>query len=66
MIEIFKTNVRQKRISKMLLKALLEQFPARKINFDLDDCDKILRVEGRDFCPHRIIALLTLNGHYCE
>ncbi|MFD0766545.1 hypothetical protein ACFQZI_16920 [Mucilaginibacter lutimaris] len=66
MIEVFKTNVRQKRVSKTLVKALTKQFPATKVNFDLDDCDKVLRVEGKDFCPHRIIELLNLNGHYCE
>lgn len=66
MIEVFKTDVRQKRISQMLVKALGKQFPASKINFDLEDCDRILRVEGKDLCAHRIIELLKLNGHYCE
>ena len=50
----------------MLIKKLMEQYPASKINFDLEDCDKILRVEGKDFCTHHIIELLKLNGHYCE
>jgi hypothetical protein len=66
MIEVFKTNVQGKGKSRMLIQKLLEQFPASKINFDLDDCDKILRIEGKDFCAHRIIELLKLNGHYCE
>nr|WP_197486598.1 hypothetical protein [Mucilaginibacter sp. L294] len=66
MIEVFKTNVQEKDRSKVLIQKLLEQFPASKINFDLEDCDKILRVEGKDFCAHRIIELLKLNGHYCE
>lgn len=66
MIEVFKTNAQGKGKSQVLIKKLLEQFPASKINFDLEDCDKILRVEGKDFCAHRIIELLKLNGHYCE
>jgi hypothetical protein len=66
MIEVFKTNVQGKGKSQMLIKKLLEQFPASKIKFDLEDCDKVLRIEGKDFCPHRIIELLKLNGHYCE
>jgi hypothetical protein len=66
MIEVFKTNVQEKDRSRMLIQKLTEQFPASKINFDLEDCDKILRVEGKDFCAHRIIELLKLNGHYCE
>ncbi|MET3977836.1 NAD(P)H-dependent FMN reductase [Mucilaginibacter sp. UYP25] len=66
MIEIFKTNVRAKSRSRQLIQQLTAQFPASKINFDLDDCDRILRVEGRDICAQRIIELLKLNGHCCE
>ena len=66
MIEVFKTNVHRKRRSRELIEMLLKQFPSRKINFDLEDCDKVLRIEGQDFCPYRIIELLKLNGHYCE
>ena len=46
MIEVFKTNVLKKSQSKMLLCILSEAFPSFKINFDLSDCDKVLRVEG--------------------
>lgn len=66
MIEVFKTNVHGEVQSRMLISKLLEQFPASKINFDLEDCDKVLRIEGRYFCAKRIIELLKLNGHYCE
>ncbi|RYU89647.1 hypothetical protein EWM62_13980 [Mucilaginibacter terrigena] len=66
MIEVFKTNVQEKESSRVLIQKLLEHYPASKINFDLEDCDKILRVEGKDFCANSIIELLKLNGHYCE
>jgi hypothetical protein len=46
MVEVFKTNVQKKIQSKMLLCILSETFPSFKINFDLSDCDKVLRVEG--------------------
>ena len=46
MVEVFKTNVQKKAQSKMLLCILSEAFPSFKINFDLSDCDKVLRVEG--------------------
>ncbi len=45
-VEVFKTNVEKKSQSKMLLGVLHETFPSLKINFDLSDCDKVLRVEG--------------------
>jgi hypothetical protein len=66
MIEVFKTNVEDEGRSRMLIGLMLEQFPVCRINFDLEDCDKVLRVEGKDFCTTRIIELLKLNGHHCE
>jgi hypothetical protein len=46
MVEIFKTNVEQEEHSVLLITQLSNNFPNLKINFDLEDCDKILRVEG--------------------
>jgi hypothetical protein len=46
MVEVFKTNIQKKIQGKKLLCILAETFPALKINFDLSDCDKILRVKG--------------------
>ena len=66
MVEVFKTNVRAKRKSKLLLSVLCENFPLHKINFDLSDCDKILRVEGKAVPPAQIISLLTASGYQCE
>ena len=66
MIEVFRTNVQKTTQSRLMIKLLSVHFPASKINFDLDDCDKVLRVEGKDLCKQRIIELLKLNGHYCE
>jgi hypothetical protein len=45
MIEIFKTNISNKRLAGRVLKALHRQLPAYTFNFDLDDCDRILRVQ---------------------
>jgi hypothetical protein len=46
MVEIFKTNVTNKRVASSLLKSLHQQLPACRFNFDLDDCDRILRAES--------------------
>jgi hypothetical protein len=66
MIEVFKTDVCDERKSGILLKTLREHFPGSRINFDLDDCDKILRAEGKDFLSAKIIELLQEEGHRCE
>jgi len=35
-------------------------------NFDLDDCDKILRIESENEISKKIIALLSNKGLICE
>jgi hypothetical protein len=66
MIEVFKTNVQKKAHSKMLLCILTEAFPSSKINFDLSDCDKVLRVEGDNLEALRIMILVKEYGFNCE
>ena len=66
MVEVFKTNVQQSELAKQLALALLERFPFSKINFDLEDCDKILRIEGSQVCVETIITLLSSHGFKCE
>jgi hypothetical protein len=66
MVEVFKTNVQEEDQSKTLIQKLLEHFPQSKINFDLDDCDKILRAEGIDIQPEKMIEVLNSNGYECR
>ena len=66
MVEVFQTNVEQIKHSKMLTKQLLCRFSESKVSFDLDDCDRILRVEGENIETQSIIELLNVNGYYCE
>ena len=66
MIEIFKTNVYEVEKSNIIFQKLHKHFPENKINFDLQDCDKILRVEGDNILPEKIIEILNAEGHICE
>jgi hypothetical protein len=66
MVEVFKTNVQRKTQSKMLLGILSEAFPSFKINFDLSDCDKVLRVEGDNMETSRIMIVVKEYGFNCE
>ena len=50
----------------MLLLKLAEYFPKHKINFDLDDGDKILRVEGKTISAEKIIDIVTSFHYACE
>ena len=66
MIEVFKTNVQKKAQSKILHGILSEAFPSLKINFDLSDCDRVLRVEGENITAFRIMILVKEHGFNCE
>ena len=46
MIEVFKTNINCPDKAKQLVEAIHQAFSNYKANFDLEDCDKILRVEN--------------------
>ncbi|MFL5764465.1 MAG: hypothetical protein ACJ77K_11035 [Bacteroidia bacterium] len=49
MIEVFKTNVQSEEDAQLILRDYSALFPGWKIGFDLDDCDKILRIDsGKD------------------
>lgn len=45
MVEIFRTNVKNRQEASWILRRLHAQFPPYVANFDLDDCDRILRVK---------------------
>ena len=64
MILVFKTNVSSGSKARKLKPFLDQSFPNAKWNFDLTDCDKVLRVDA----PEDITALViyTLNSHGFE
>ena len=66
MIEFFKTNVRTKKQARKILNQLSIQYPKAKINFDLSDCDKILRVEDQIISSEEIIRHLDKESFQCE
>jgi hypothetical protein len=66
MVEVFKTNVEKISQSKILLQKLSSHFPSHKINFDLTDCDRILRVQGANVSSEKIIELLSEENYQCR
>lgn len=65
MIEIFKTNVQKKSETNHIIAIIKKQFPDYVINFDLEDCDRILRVEAAKLEPRDIINYLNCLGYIC-
>lgn len=65
MVEVFKTNVMAVDQSKKLIGILLGHYPKGRINFDMEDCDKVLRVECEVVCPVKVVAVLNAEGYEC-
>lgn len=63
---VFKTSVTKKQqVSKV--QALLIAIPAIvKWNFDLDDCDRILRVVSNQLSPRYVESVLQTAGFNCQ
>jgi hypothetical protein len=66
MVEVFKTNVGSIREANYIVQLLTEEFPDYKINFDLSECDRILRIQGNHILERKIITLVTSLNHTCE
>lgn len=66
MVSVFKTNVQCPAKAVYIVNGLLSQYPDFRINFDLDDCDRILRIEGAEVQINRIISSLKNLGYFCE
>jgi len=64
-VEVFKTNVQKEADKNYVIAVIKSQFPDYKVNFDLEDCDKILRVEGVRLEPKNIIDYVNCLGYIC-
>ena len=63
-VEVFRTNVEHPEHAGMLLDEIHAVFPDYLANFDLQDCDKILRVESSSGAVQadQLLALLKRYG----
>jgi hypothetical protein len=66
MVEVFKTNIDNQELAIQLRNELLELFPGTRINFDLQDCDRILRIESAECIAAAIEGVILSKGFWCE
>jgi len=66
MVEVFKTDVRNTREAKIIVQKIAQEFPTHKINFDLSDCDRILRIQGNNILERKVISIVTSLNRKCE
>ena len=66
MVEVFITDVQLAQEAEMLLAEIHGSFQNCEANFDLEDCDRVLRIEGNHFRPDLVIMLLNEKGLECS
>ena len=66
MVEIFQTNVKDKTEANLIILLLSSYFPDFKTNFDLEDCDKILRIESQEIISGDVERILVKAGFQCK
>lgn len=65
-VEVFTTNVMDHQVSLRILILLQQRFPDAEINFDLEDCDRILRVKGLDVDVPGVCEAMRELGFCCS
>ncbi len=68
MVEVFKTNVKEYEHAERLVYHIHQYLDGYQANFDLDDCDKILRVEcaSGSVEPLLVVDIVKSSGFIAE
>jgi hypothetical protein len=66
MVEVFKTNVSEMTVADEISALLQHHFPECRVNFDLDDCDRVLRIAGKNVHAAKVMMLVTGRGFACS
>jgi hypothetical protein len=66
MVDVFKTNITDAATAENVQQQLQRKWPKAEINFDLDDCDHILRIDHHCDVRKFVINRLADWGYYCD
>ncbi len=66
MIEIFKTSINEEAMAYYIQWRLLQSQHINRVSFDLEDCDRIMKVEAEKDCSDDIVNLLNQLGFSCN
>lgn len=64
-VEVFCTDVSSPAVARVLLTLLAQTFPGCRVNFDLQDCDRILRIQYTRDIAEEVILLVQTQGFCC-
>ncbi len=65
-VEVFKTSIENQYDCSLVSNVLYVMYPEAKINIDLEDCDKILRIEHSSISIEKVTKIVEALGHQCE
>ncbi len=65
-VKIFSTDIANRRQVNDVSAVICSLYPHSIVTVDLEDCDKVLRVEGNIPTNECIISLLSKLGFRCE
>lgn len=67
MLGIFRTNIQTTKDKSDVIDAIVAQLPVTACSVDLEDCDKVLRIDSPViFAPETIINLVANLGFDCQ
>jgi hypothetical protein len=66
MIFVFKTSVSTKALVKRIEPRLNDLMQGARWNFDLEDCDHILRIDSIEIVAASVKSMLEKLGFHCE
>jgi hypothetical protein len=68
MIEVFRTNVNEQHHADRVIRMIHRNFPKYRANFDLTDCDRILRIKSSTgvIDSPAVVDLLKDAGYFAE
>lgn len=59
-VEVFCTNIRTARHATVVITFIQAYFPGLRVTIDLDDCDKVLRVQGAPYDKLPVVGIRRL------
>lgn len=62
MVKVFKTNVKNKKQANEVLREMKTVFPEAALNFDLEDCDKVFRIESETISSESVLQFIRQAG----
>jgi len=65
MVEVFKTNIESVDEAGRIKELLMDHLPHCRINIDLEDRDKVLRIEG-SVSVDEVIAMIEHHNYQCQ